>query len=108
MAVLGEIDPFSLKERLERGDRIVVLDVREPAEVAIAPFPGAKHIPMGDLSSRLSELDPDSEIAVVCHHGIRSAQVASYLAGMDFVRVFNLIGGIDAWSLAVAPEVARY
>jgi rhodanese-related sulfurtransferase len=104
----GEIAPRALKLRLERGDTLTIVDVREPEEIAIAPFPGAVHIPMGDIPSRISEIDPDSEIVVVCHHGLRSAQVAGYLARMDFARVLNLAGGIDAWSMEVDPAVRRY
>jgi len=108
MPFLDEISPGELKTRLERGDRLVIVDVREPEEIAIAAFPSAKHIPMGDVPSRLSELDPDTETVVVCHHGIRSAQVAAYLARMGFEHVLNLIGGIDEWSETVDPSVPRY
>jgi rhodanese-related sulfurtransferase len=108
MAELGEIEPKELKRRLDRGDNIVVLDVREPAEVEIAPFPRAMHLPMGDIPSRVAELDPDAEWVVICHHGIRSAQVAMYLARGGFGRVSNLSGGIEAWSLEVDPSVPRY
>lgn len=108
MPQAGEIGPIELKQRLARGDRLKILDVREPEEIAIAEFPGALHVPMGDVPSRLTELDPDAEWVVVCHHGIRSAQVAIYLARMGFERVWNLSGGIDAWSLAVDPATPRY
>jgi rhodanese-related sulfurtransferase len=63
---------------------------------------------MGDIPSRLTELDPDNEWVVVCHHGVRSAQVAMYLARMGFERVSNLNGGIDAWSLTADPATPRY
>lgn len=108
MSEVGELNPEELKRWLDRGDRPVVLDVREPEEVAIASMAGAVRIPMGDLPARLSELDPERDTVVICHHGIRSAQVAAYLAQSGFARVFNLWGGIDAWSLAVDPSVARY
>jgi rhodanese-related sulfurtransferase len=108
MAEIGEIEPFELKARRERGDKIVVLDVREPEEIAIAPFPDATHIPMGDIPSRLTELDPEAEWVVVCHHGVRSAQVAMYLARMGFEHVSNLTGGIDAWSLTADTATSRY
>jgi rhodanese-related sulfurtransferase len=108
MTEIGEIDPAALKHRIERGDQLVIVDVREPEEVAIASFPGAVHIPMGDVPSRISELNPEAEIVVVCHHGIRSAQVAAYLARMDFEQVSNLSGGIDAWSIEIDPAVPRY
>ena len=108
MAEISEIQPIELKNRLDRGDDLTLLDVREPGEVAIAPFPKAMHIPMGDIPSRLTELDPDAEWVVVCHHGIRSAQVAMYLARMGFARVANLSGGIDAWSITADPNTPRY
>ncbi len=108
MAEAGEIGPRTLKDRLARGENLVVVDVREPEEIAIASFAGALHIPMGDIPSRISDLDPDAEIVVVCHHGLRSAQVAGYLARMDFGRVLNLAGGIDAWSIEADPSVPRY
>ncbi len=103
-----ELYPEALKQKLDRGERICILDVREMEEVARAAFPRAIHIPMGDIPSRLSELDPDRETVVVCHHGIRSAQVAMYLARLGFGRVANLRGGIDLWSATVDPTVPRY
>jgi len=108
MPAIGEIDALALKERRARGEQIFVLDVREPAEVALAPFPDATHIPMGDIPSRLTELDPARETIVVCHHGVRSGQVATYLARIGFEHVLNLVGGIDAWSLKADPSTPRY
>jgi rhodanese-related sulfurtransferase len=114
MTEIGEIGAMELKARRDRSDpheaddKFAVLDVREPEEVAIAPFPDAIHIPMGDIPSRIAELDPGAEWVVVCHHGVRSAQVAMYLARMGFERVSNLSGGIDAWSLTVDPATPRY
>ena len=105
---IGEILPEELQGLLTRGERPLILDVREPEEIAIASFPGATHIPMGEIPSRLAELDPDRETVVVCHHGIRSAQVAMYLARLGFERVSNLSGGIDLWSATVDPAVPRY
>jgi len=106
--VIGKIDPVTLKARLDRGESVLILDVREPFEIALAPFPGATHIPMGDIPSRLTELDPDHETVVVCHHGVRSAQVAMYLAQNGFEHVLNLSGGIDAWSEDADPSTPRY
>ncbi|HKN02248.1 MAG TPA: rhodanese-like domain-containing protein [Candidatus Binataceae bacterium] len=108
MSGIDEIGPVDLKVRLDSGDQVFILDVREAEEVAFAPFPNASHIPMGDIPSRLTELDPDRETVVVCHHGVRSAQVAMYLARMGFERVINLSGGIDAWSLDADPATPRY
>jgi rhodanese-related sulfurtransferase len=108
MTEIGEIEPAELKQRLDRGDALAVLDVREPEEVAIAALPGTVHIPMNDIPARLAELDRDAEWVVMCHHGMRSAQVAMYLARMGFTRVANLSGGIEEWSLTVDPSVPRY
>jgi rhodanese-related sulfurtransferase len=108
MAQVDEITPVDLKSRFERGDDLIVIDVREPEEIAIAKFPNAVHVPMGEIPSRVTELDPDKETVVVCHHGIRSAQVAMYLARMGFERVLNLSGGIDAWALEADPATPRY
>jgi rhodanese-related sulfurtransferase len=108
MAEIGQVSPAELKHRRDHGDEVNVLDVREPEEIALAPFPHATHITMGEIPSRLGELDADAEWVVVCHHGIRSAQVAMYLAQMGFERVSNLTGGIDAWSITVDPSTPRY
>ena len=108
MSDIGAIEPRALKARLDRGERVFILDVREPLEVSLAPFAGATHIPMRDISSRLAELDPDRETVVVCHHGVRSALVAMHLARMGFARVLNLTGGIDAWSETADPTTPRY
>lgn len=106
--MLGHISAIDLKQRLARGDGLILLDVREPEELALARLPNVVHIPMGEIGGRLHELDPDSEIVVICHHGIRSAQVAQFLAQRDFACVLNLSGGIDAWSATVDPTVPRY
>jgi rhodanese-related sulfurtransferase len=108
MTEISELEPAEVKQRLDRGEVLAVLDVREPEEVRIAALPGAIHIPMNDIPARLSELDRDAQWVVVCHHGIRSAQVAMYLAQMGFRRVANLRGGIEEWSLTVDPAVPRY
>lgn len=105
---IGEILPQELSARLKCGEQPLILDVREPEEIAIAAFPGATHIPMGEIPSRVSELDPARETVVVCHHGIRSAQVAMYLARSGFARVMNLTGGIDLWAAAIDPALPRY
>ena len=107
MAELAEISPLELKQRLERGEHPLIVDVREPWEIEAASIAGTVNIPMGDVPARISELDPESETIVMCHHGVRSAQVAIYLARNGFDRVINLAGGIDAWS-DVDPRVPRY
>ena len=97
-----------LRERLDSGETLTVLDVREPEEIAIARFDGALEIPMQDIPARVGELDPAAEIVVVCHHGVRSAHVAMFLVDQGFSRVLNLAGGIDAWALEVDRSLTRY
>jgi rhodanese-related sulfurtransferase len=104
----GEITAQELKERLERGDDLIVLDVREQEEIALARMPRAVHIPMAEIPARLHELSRDREVVVVCHHGVRSAHVAQFLRQRQFDNVVNLAGGIDAWSSTVDPTVSRY
>lgn len=90
----------------------LLLDVREPWEVETAaislPGVAAKHIPMGRIPERLDELDPSQSIVCICHHGVRSLQVVAFLERQGFESVYNLAGGIDAWSVEVDPSVPRY
>lgn len=106
--MLSEISVRDLSQRMAEPNPPVVLDVREPQEIAIARFPGAVEIPMQSVPSRIDELDQSGEIFVLCHHGMRSAHVAEYLAEQGFTRVGNVTGGIDAWALLVDPSVPRY
>jgi rhodanese-related sulfurtransferase len=104
----AEIDVRELSQRITAADPPLVLDVREPQELAIARFPGALEIPMHDVPGRLDEIDREREVFVLCHHGMRSAHVAAFLVDQGFARVGNVTGGIDAWALLVDPGVARY
>ncbi len=97
-----------LAERMARGERPLLLDVREKDEHAICHLPGSLLIPMSELPLRLAELDPDVETIVYCHHGVRSAHVIAHLQAQGFERLTNLRGGIDAWSREVDPCVRRY
>ena len=90
----------------------VLLDVREPWEVAAASLqrPGfhSQHIPMGQIPQRLGELSPSQPIFCICHHGVRSAQVVAFLERSGFESVYNLAGGIAAWSERIDPSVPHY
>jgi len=97
-----------LKARLDRGDRPILLDVREPFEHQIAALPGAVLIPMGELARRQQEIDPEDEIVVYCHHGVRSANVTSFLRHHGFQKARNLQGGIERWATQIDPTMARY
>ncbi len=103
-----EITVHELKAKRDAGEPLVLLDVREPDEVAFVSLPGAVHIPMGEIPGRLHELDPDKAIVVYCHHGVRSMRVVNFLLQRDFENVVNLEGGVDAWALEIEPEMPRY
>jgi rhodanese-related sulfurtransferase len=90
------------------GKEVVLLDVREHDEVALAAVEGALHIPMRQVPARLGELDPTKPLVVMCHSGGRSRRVAEFLKGNGFPNVFNLNGGIDAWSTQIDSQVPRY
>ena len=110
-AVFGavpEIEPAALHARLQAGDALDILDVREPHEWAIASIEGTVRIPLAALESRLDELSPDHEIVVHCKAGGRSAQAVRRLRAAGFKRVWNLAGGIHRWSRDVDPSVPTY
>jgi rhodanese-related sulfurtransferase len=87
---------------------LVLLDVREPEERAMAKIEPSLHIPMDDVPARIKEIPKDRTIVVYCHHGSRSMMVAGYLEGRGYADVANLTGGIDAWSAQVDRRVPRY
>lgn len=90
----------------------VVLDVREPHELALASVKAngftLRTVPMGSIPTRLAELDPAQPVACLCHHGMRSMQVANYLQSQGFAHVVNIAGGIHAWSAELDPSVPCY
>jgi adenylyltransferase/sulfurtransferase len=104
---IPEITPADLKERLDKGDDLFILDVREPHEVQICTI-GGKLIPLGQLPSRVSELDSSKEIVAYCRSGKRSADAVAFLRGAGFRKIWNLRGGILAWSDEVDPSVPKY
>jgi rhodanese-related sulfurtransferase len=104
-----ELTPEAYLKLRERPGAPLLLDVREPWEAETASIPGAKLIPMGEITSRAhTELDPDQPIVVYCHHGARSLSVAMWLRGQGFDHAQSLAGGIDNWSRTVDPSVPRY
>jgi rhodanese-related sulfurtransferase len=86
----------------------LLLDVREAMEVELAALPDSLHIPMAELPRQLDQIPRDATIVVMCHHGVRSAMAADFLERNGFSRVFNLDGGIDAWSCSVDEGIPRY
>lgn len=85
-----------------------LIDVREPWEYEIVHLEGAQLFPLGQLDELEETLDPDEEVVLICHHGIRSLQVAHYLEHQGFTRVINLEGGMDAWARQVDPKLPTY
>jgi len=104
---MTDISVEELKQRLDRGDNLFVLDVREPHEYQICNL-GGHLIPLNDLPKRVSELDPSKEIVVHCKMGGRSAKAADFLRQSGFTRVHNLAGGITAWAERIDPKVPKY
>ncbi len=104
----AEVTALDLKEELDAGKPIVLVDVREPHESEIVSIEGARLIPLGDLPERLGELDDRAEIVTHCHHGARSLKALEILRAAGFAKVRSLKGGIDAWAVNVDPGMARY
>lgn len=102
------ISPKELSVRLARGDGVLLLDVREEWELRIASIDGARLVPMNQIPAARASLLDAPEIAVLCHHGSRSAMVCEYLRAAGHARVMNVAGGIDRWSAEVDPSVPRY
>ncbi len=102
------ITPKQLAERLKTDEKFKFIDVREPQEYSIARIDKAELLPLTRFNEWIETLDPEEEIVVMCHHGVRSAHVCMFLARNGFAKVFNLEGGIDSWSLEVDEKTPRY
>ncbi len=105
---IPEITPENLKKQLDQKEKITILDVREQSEYEICRLPGSKLIPLGDLSAKISELNPADVIVVHCRSGVRSAQAVQLLRKAGFKNVANLAGGINAWAERVDPSMPTY
>lgn len=104
------ITPRELQEKL--GDaaagKLLLLDVREPWEFQICRLPGSLLMPMQTVPARHTELDPDADTVVICHHGARSMHAAMFLERAGFARLYNLTGGMDAWARTVEASMPVY
>jgi adenylyltransferase/sulfurtransferase len=103
-----EITVKDLAEHRKAGDDFVLLDVREPDEIATASLSDATLIPMGEIPERLGELPKDKPIYVLCRSGARSGRVTQFLEQQGFTDVANVAGGILAWSKEIDPSVPQY
>ncbi|HSS21967.1 MAG TPA: rhodanese-like domain-containing protein [Pyrinomonadaceae bacterium] len=106
---MPEITATELKQRIDNGDDIQIIDVREANEVAIGTLPNSIHIPLGQIVNRMSEIDPSRETVVHCKMGGRSARAIAALKQSGFTgNLINLAGGITAWSNDVDPSIPKY
>jgi rhodanese-related sulfurtransferase len=107
--MIKELSPRDFLEQCAAGAELTLLDVREEWETQLAPVPSrVVHIPMGQIAERLEELDPGATTVVICRSGGRSLEVARFLDSHGFHSVFNLAGGILAWSRDVDPQIPQY
>jgi adenylyltransferase/sulfurtransferase len=105
---ISDITPRELKEKIDRGDDMQLVDVREEWEWQIARIPGARLIPVGTIEDEASTLDPNREVVLFCKSGVRSVHAAEALADAGFSKITNVLGGISRWSQEVDPTVLRY
>ncbi len=105
-----EIDVRQVDQLVQYGEDMLFLDVRQPDEYRTASIAGTVLIPLGELGARLGELEPyrDRRIVVHCHHGMRSLRAATGLRQAGFAGAQSMIGGIEAWSQEINPQVPRY
>lgn len=104
-----EISPEDLHRRLQAGDDLQLVDVRQPEEYDYCHLPGSLLLPLDELPRRAAEVRAEGPVVVICHHGVRSAQALGYLRHrLGRTNVLNLRGGVDAWSARVAPDFPRY
>lgn len=104
---MKSISVVDLKEKFDKKEKFDLLDVREANEISCAKIDPHIHIPIGSIVAKCEELNKEKELIVMCHTGVRSAQVCQFLEPQGF-DVTNLDGGIDAWSQLVDPSVPRY
>lgn len=103
-----EISVKEVKNRLDKGEELTIIDIREPFELQIASIPGVKHIPMNAIPNHLDEFNTDEELIVMCRTGIRSAEVRDFLQSKDYKNAKNMTGGIRAWSEEIDSSVPIY
>ncbi|MGD0961591.1 MAG: rhodanese-like domain-containing protein [Methylomonas sp.] len=105
---INQWTPKKLQQSLLDNQPLLLLDVRAPHEFDYARIAGSQLMPLPQLPDRFHELPQHQDIVVICHHGVRSQQACLFLEHAGFQRLYNLIGGIDAWSVSCDPSVPRY
>ncbi len=105
---VNSLSPNDIKAVIETSPGCVLLDVRQAWEYDHAKIAGSTLIPLHELPSQIEQLNLDAKTICICHHGMRSLQAAHFLLNSGFKEIYNLDGGIDAWSLNVDPSIPRY
>ena len=105
---IPEITVEELKAMRDRGEKVTLVDVREPHEWAVSDLPESLKIPLRTLPQSLDKLAPEDEIVVYCRSGARSANAVQFLAGRGYTRAKNLVGGINLWAERIDPSLPRY
>ncbi len=105
---INQLSAKELQQKLAQSEELLLLDVREPIEYNFASIAGSTLIPLNQVPQKTKELHPDKATVLICHHGVRSMQAASYLERSGFSQLFNLTGGIDAWSIECDASIPRY
>lgn len=106
--MIKTVDAQGLADQLEAGHTVFLLDVREQGEWETCQITGNTLIPLGQIPDRMAEIPKDVPIVAYCHHGRRSERALQFLAQHGYADLTNLTGGIDAWAVAVDPNMARY
>jgi rhodanese-related sulfurtransferase len=106
--MLSNLTPAEIRDALATRTDLLLVDVREPAEYAIAHIEGATLMPMQTIPEQLATLPRDKEIMLHCHHGMRSEMAGNFLLAQGFSRVSHMVGGIDRWSDDVDPAIVKY
>ena len=105
---MRDIAPKELKARLDAGEDVDIIDVREGWEVNIGTLPNAMHIPMDDIPESLDKVSHDKPVVIMCHTGRRSEEVTYWLETEGYENVYNLVGGIAQWIRDVDPSIPSY
>jgi len=105
---IQQITPLQLQQKITQQADLKILDVREPQEFEFAHIEDSVLIPLSLIPLKVEELDRNEELVVLCHHGVRSMMACQFLAKEGFENLYNLVGGIDAWSVECDSTVPRY
>ena len=106
---MRHFSPTQLQQHLDKSEtRPLLLDVREPWEFEYCHIEGSVLIPMRELPGEMDQFDPDQEIVMICHHGIRSRQMGYYMEQAGFQNIINLDGGVEQWARDIEPSMKRY